>query len=125
MAGKPYGDPSPVCAIGFKPTENGVFNASSGPKTRKRRTNRKQDGKESFPGTTHSSMDQQHRTTFSALKDARSSYKTAIFMDSGFLVDTSSDVLGGEDLALAGGGGWVRGEGSNGSNIMLGRGWRR
>ena len=62
----------------------------------------KQEGRQPFPGTAHSSIDQQHRTIFCALKDARSSYKPAIFMDSGCLVDTSLEVLGGEDCALAG-----------------------
>ena len=45
---------------------------------------RKQDGRDAFPGTIHSSIDQQHRTTFYALEDARSSYNPAILMDSGF-----------------------------------------
>ena len=44
-----------------------------------------------------------------------SSYKPAIFINSGFLVNIYSEVLEGEDWALAGGGGWVRGKGSNGS----------
>ena len=56
---------------------------------------REKDGKETFPGTTKTSIDQQHRTTFCALKHARSSYKPTIFMDSGFLVDTYAEVLGG------------------------------
>ena len=56
---------------------------------------RKRDGKEDFPGTTHSSKDQQHRTTFYAVKDVRSSYKPALFMDSRFLVDTFWEVSGG------------------------------
>ena len=47
------------------------------------------DGRDSLLGTTDSSVDQQHRTTFCASKRARSSYKPAIFMDSGFLVDAS------------------------------------
>ena len=34
----------------------------------------------------------------------------------GFLVDSSSEILGGEDWALAGGGDWVKGKVSNGSN---------
>ena len=45
------------------------------------------DGRDSLLATTDSSVDQQHRTTFCELKHARSSYKPAIFMDSGFLVD--------------------------------------
>ena len=51
------------------------------------------DGRDSLIGTTDSSVDQQHRTTFCALKHARSSNKPAILMDSGFLVDASSGVL--------------------------------
>ena len=35
------------------------------------------------------------------------------------MVDTSSEVLGGEDSALAEGGGWVRGEGNNGSSCVM------
>ena len=34
---------------------------------------RGQDGREAFPGTTNSSIDQQHRTTFRGLKHSRSS----------------------------------------------------
>ena len=44
-------------------------------------------------------------TIFCALKDARTNNKPAMFMDSEVLVDTSSDVLGRDDWALAGGGG--------------------
>ena len=64
---------------------------------------------DSLIGTTDSSVDQQHRTTFCALKHARSSNKPAISMDSGFFVYASSGVLGGEDWALAVRGGRVRG----------------
>ena len=70
-------------------------------------------------------MDQQHRTTFCALEDARGSYKPTIFIDSGVLVDTSPQVLGGEDWNLAGRGGWVRGRGSNGSSSTLGEGLKK
>ena len=48
---------------------------------------RKQDSRESFPGMTYSSMDQQHCTIFCALEGARSSYEPANFMDSFFLVE--------------------------------------
>ena len=81
---------------------------------------RERDGRDSFLGTTDSSVNQQLRTTFCALKHARSSYKPAIFMGSGFLVDASLGVLGGEDWALAIGGGRVRGTGGKGSGSM----WR-
>ena len=73
-------------------------------------------------GTTDSSVDQQHRTTFCAFKHACSSYEPAILMDSGFLVDDSSGVFGKEDWALAVGGGRVRGRGSKSSNSMWGEG---
>ena len=83
---------------------------------------RKPDGRAVFPWYDpyyDSSMDQQHRATFCAWKDARISYKPAIFMDSGFLVGTYSDILGEENWTLARGDGGVRGRGSNGSTIML------
>ena len=43
-------------------------------------------------------------------------------MDSGCLVDTSLEVLGGEDCTLAGGGDRTRGKESNGSSSTLGEG---
>ena len=45
-------------------------------------------------------MDQQHRTTFCALEGARSNYKPAIFMDSGFLVEAALEMLGGGAQSL-------------------------
>ena len=56
-------------------------------------TERGKPQRESLLGTTDSSIDQQHRMTFCASKQARSSYNPAIFMDSGLLVDTSQRVL--------------------------------
>ena len=47
---------------------------------------RERDGRDSLLGTTDSSVDQQHRTTFWALKHACSSNKPASLMDSGYLV---------------------------------------
>ena len=44
--------------------------------------------------------------------------KPAIFIDSGSLVDTSLEVLGGEDWALAGGDGCVRGKVTAVSSIV-------
>ena len=61
-------------------------------------------------------MDQQHRTTSGALKDARSSYKPAIFLDTGFLVDTSPEALGVEGWALATESSWARGQGKSGTS---------
>ena len=55
---------------------------------------RNQDGRDSFPGMTHSSVDQQHRTTCE-FEGARSGHNPAIFMDSGFLVEAALEMLGG------------------------------
>ena len=52
---------------------------------------------------TYSSMDPQHRMIFCALECACSSYKPAIFMDSGFLVEAALEVLGGGGQSLFGG----------------------
>ena len=86
---------------------------------------RKQGGREACAGTIHGRIDQQHRTTFCALEDRRSSYKPPFFVDSGFLVGASFEVLGGVDCALAEEYGWVRGIASyfNGSSSStLGKG---
>ena len=77
---------------------------------------REQECRDSFGGTGDSSVDQQHCTTICALKCARSSYKPAIFMDSGVLVDALSGMLGREDWALAVGSGRVRGTGTRSSS---------
>ena len=81
------------------------------------RLQRERGGRDSLIGTTDSSVDQQHRSVFFALKHACSSYKPAILMDSGCLVDASSRVLGKEDRVLAVGGSTVRGAGSNCSGM--------
>ena len=70
---------------------------------------RERDGGDAFANTTESSIRQQHRTTFCALKHTRSSYKPTINMDSGLSIDASSEVYGGQDSALAVGSGKVRG----------------
>ena len=69
---------------------------------------RMQNGGDSFL-VTADSIKQQYRTTFCALKHTRSSYKPAIYMDSGLSFDASSEVYGGEDLALAVGSGMRKG----------------
>ena len=61
---------------------------------------KKQDGREAFPGMTHGSMGQQHRTTFFVLEGERSSYKPATFMDSGFLIEAASEMFGGGAQSL-------------------------
>ena len=55
---------------------------------------RERDGTDSLMRTTETSVDQQHRTTFCALKHARSSNKPAISMDSG---ETSGKKLPGRN----------------------------
>ena len=67
---------------------------------------REQDGRDDFLGTADSSLN----TGSCALKHARSSYKPALLMGSGVLVGASSEALGGQDWALAVGGGRVRGK---------------
>ena len=66
---------------------------------------REQDGGDSFPAMTDSSIKQQYRTAFCTLKHMRSSCKPAIYMDSGLSFDASSEVYGWEDMALAVGSG--------------------
>ena len=53
---------------------------------------REQDGGDSFLATADS-IKQQYRTAFCALKHTRSSYKPAIYMDSGLSFDASSEVF--------------------------------
>ena len=66
---------------------------------------------------TADSIRQQHRTAFCALKHTRSSYKATIYcVDSGLSFDASSDVYGGEELALAAG--W-RGPGQENREVHL------
>ena len=80
---------------------------------------RERDGGDSFLATTDtSSIKQQYRTVSCALKHTRSSYKPAIFMDSGWSFDAFSEVYGGEDLDRAVGSGKLKG----GSGSVWGRG---
>ena len=60
---------------------------------------RERGGGDSFFATADS-IKQQYRTAFCALKHTRSSYKSAISIDSGLSFDASSEVYGGEDSAL-------------------------
>ena len=50
------------------------------------------DGENSLLATTDRSTRQQYRATFCTFKNTRSSYKPAIYLDSGLSLDTSSDV---------------------------------
>ena len=77
--------------------------------------------RESFPVTIDTSNKRQYRVAFCAPKHTRSSYKPAIFMDSGLSFDASSEVYGGEDLALAVGSGKLKGR----SGSVLGEGVKR
>ena len=55
---------------------------------------RERDGGDSFLAATDS-IEQQYRTAFCALNQTRSSYKPAIYMDSGLSFDASLEVCGG------------------------------
>ena len=79
------------------------------------RLQRERDGRDSLPPTKDCSVGQENRTTPCELKHARRSYKPAISMDSGVLVDAFSGVLGKKDWVFAVGGGRARGTGSEGS----------
>ena len=72
-------------------------------------TQREQDGRETLPGTTDSSIGRLHCATFCALKHTHSTHYPAIYLDSGLSFDGSLEVrtVKGEDLALQGGGGTV------------------
>ena len=82
---------------------------------------KERDGGDSFLATTDTSIKQQYRTAFCALKHTRISYKPAIFMDSGLSFDASSEVYGGEDLDRAVGSSKLKG----GSGDVLGEGMKR
>ena len=59
---------------------------------------RERDGGDSFLDTVDSGTRQQCRTSFCALKHTRSSYKPAIYMDSGLSFDAPSKALGERDV---------------------------
>ena len=82
---------------------------------------RERDCGDSFRATTDSNTKQQYRTAFCALKHTRSSYKPAIFIDSGLSFDASSEVHGGKDLNHAVGSGKLKG----GSGSVSGEGMKR
>ena len=63
---------------------------------------RERDGGDSFLATTDTSIKQQYRTAFCALKHTRSSYEPAIYMDSGLSFGASSGVHGGGGLGPCG-----------------------
>ena len=65
---------------------------------------REPDGGDYFLDMTDSIIRQQYCTAFfCALKHARNSYKSAIYVGSRLSFDASSEVCGREDLALAAG----------------------
>ena len=59
-----------------------------------------QDGGETLPRVTDSSIERLHRTTFCALKHTRSRHYPAVCLDSGLSFDASLQVHRREDLAL-------------------------
>ena len=70
---------------------------------------RERHGGDSFLDTTDTNIKQQYHTVFCALNHTRSSYKLDIYVGSGLSFDASSEVFGGEDLALAVGSGKLKG----------------
>ena len=58
---------------------------------------RERDGGDSFLATTDGSIKQHNRTAFCELKHTGSSYKPAIYMDSGLSFDASSELFWGKD----------------------------
>ena len=114
-----YGGEDLALAVG-----NGKFVGGScsvlGAGVKRAGSQRERDGGDSFLATADS-IKQQYRTAFCALKHTRSSYKPDIFMDSGFSFDASSEVYGGEDMALAVGSGKLMG----GRGSVLGKGVKR
>ena len=71
---------------------------------------KRRDGGDSLLATVDSSIRQQYRTTFCALKQTRSSYKPTFHLDSGLPFDVSSEAHGEGKLGsgLVAGGGRVR-----------------
>ena len=63
---------------------------------------------DSLLATTDSSIWQQYRTIFCALKHTRSSYKQVIYLDSALPFDASLEAHGKGDVALVDRGGRVR-----------------
>ena len=98
-----YGGEDLALAVGSGKLKGGSSSVLGG-EVKRVEPQRERDGGDSFLATADS-IKQQNRTAFCALKHTRSSYKLAIYMDSGLLFDASSEVYGGEDLALAAGGG--------------------
>ena len=95
-----YGGEDLALAVGSSKLKGGrgsVF----GEGVKRAGSQRERDGGDSFLATTDTSTKQQYRTVFCPLKHTRSSYKPAIFMDSGLSFDASSEVYGGEDLDRA------------------------
>ena len=94
------------CAIGSGKDRGGSSSVFGGG-VKRVGPQRERDGGDCFLATADSIIiKQQYRTAFCALKHTRSGYKLAIYyVDSGLLFDASSEVYGGEDLALAAGGG--------------------
>ena len=80
-----------------------------------------QDGGETLPRVTDSSIERLHRTTFCALKHTRSRHYPAVCLDSGLSFDASFKVHRGEDLALEVEGGRIL-RGTSSSSLGAGGG---
>ena len=99
----------PFLAVGSGKLKGGRLGSVFGEGFKRAGSHRERDGGNSVPATTDSIISQQHRTAFCALKHTRSSYKLAsYYVDSELSFDASWEVYGGEDLALAAGGGRAR-----------------
>ena len=115
-----YGGEDSALAVGSGKLMGGRGNVF-GEGVKRAGSQRERDGGDSFLATIDTSIKQQYRTAFCALKHTRSKYKSAIFMDSGLSCDASSEVYGGEDLGRAVGSGKLKG----GSGSVLGDGMKR
>lgn len=80
---------------------------------------RERDGGDSFLGMVDSSIRQQYRAVFCALKQTRRCRKPTVHMDSGLPFDSPLEVFGGEVLALVAGRGGARGMGGASTVVFL------
>ena len=116
-----YGWDDLARAVGSGKLKGGRGSSVFGEGVKRVGSQRERDGGDSFPATTDS-IRQQHRTAFCALKHTHGSYKPDIYyVDGGMSFDTSSEVYGGEDLALAVGSGKLKG----GRGSVFGEGAKR
>ena len=102
--------------LSFKDGRGSVW----GERVKRAGSQRERDGGDSSPATTDTSIKQQYRSAFCALKHTRSSCKPALYyVASGSSFDASSEVYRGEDSALVAGNGKVRGRGIEGGDLVF------